>query len=89
MDYDTTVTTRITEETKEQIEKYAEDNGLSKAGAQRQLLYKGMRVEGVDPREDDTVRGRAGQGGNLFDVIQILLLMTILGFLVVLTMGVM
>jgi len=80
MDYDTTVTTRITEETKEQIEKYAEYNGLSKAGAQRQLLYKGMRVEGVDPREDGKVRRSAGQAGNLFDVIQTLLLIGILAY---------
>jgi hypothetical protein len=82
VDYDTTITTRITEETKERIEEYAERNGISTAGAQRQLLYKGMRVEDVGKREKyPTTRPARIIGGMIMSPVILMIVLSDAGLL--------
>ena len=83
---------RLPKDLYEELEEYAEEREISRSEAVRRCIDSGLDVERSDvditmKREKDTVRGSAGQGGNLFNVIQTLLLMGILGFLVIFIIG--
>lgn len=50
---------RVTEETEEAVERYAEENGLNKSSAARELLREGMWEKRISPYQRS-----AGQMGN-------------------------
>ena len=47
--YTENIAIRVTEEDEVKVEKYAEENGLSKSGAARKILYDGMMMNGMKP----------------------------------------
>jgi hypothetical protein len=82
--YTENIAIRVKPEDETAVEDYAEDNGLSKSGGARKLLYEGMDREGVKPDRDKKAMTDGGRRTTIRDSLTYLNalwgLMAVLGF---------
>jgi hypothetical protein len=74
--YTENIAIRVTEDTEEAVERYAEENGLNKSSAARELLREGMWEKRISPY----TRGSAGQGGDFKTTMIAILVVGLVGF---------
>jgi hypothetical protein len=86
-DYTETIAIRVTEEDKELIERYADNNGMTQSGASRKFLYEGIEKELGENRWwktslDEEISLDAGLAVNFQKIITAVVVGIIFGILI-------